>query len=78
MARCPDCAGELKIIAAILEQPVTQKIPTHLGLQAWTPARRQAPQAAWLWLKPRVQAARRAAVQGDSCARNLLGSIEAA
>ena len=34
MARCPNCGGELKIIAAILEQPVIEKILTHLGLQA--------------------------------------------
>mgnify|MGYP006338567141 CR=1 FL=1 len=30
---CPHCGGELKIIAAILEQPVIEKICTHLGLQ---------------------------------------------
>ena len=31
--RCPNCgAGELKIIAAILERPVIEKILTHLGL----------------------------------------------
>ncbi len=29
---CPNCGGELKIIAAILEQPVIEKILTHLGL----------------------------------------------
>ena len=34
MAHCPNCGGELKIIAAILEQPVIEKILTHLGLQA--------------------------------------------
>ena len=31
--RCPNCGGELKIIAAILEQPVIEKILTHLGLE---------------------------------------------
>jgi hypothetical protein len=36
---CLDCVGELKIIAAILEQPVIEKILTHLGLQARAPAR---------------------------------------
>ena len=50
MAHCPNCGGELKIIAAILEQPVIEKILTHLGLQARAPprapARGQAPQAA--------------------------------
>ena len=33
MQHCSNCgAGELKIIAAILEQPVIEKILTHLGL----------------------------------------------
>ena len=31
---CPNCDGELKIIVAILEQPVIEKILTHFGLQA--------------------------------------------
>ena len=35
LQRCPNCGGgELKIIAAILERPVIQKILTHLGPQA--------------------------------------------
>ena len=46
----PSCRGELKIIAAILERPVIEKILTHLALQArappLAPARGQAPQAA--------------------------------
>jgi hypothetical protein len=50
MEHCPNCGGELKIIAAILEQPVIDKILTHLGLQARAPprsaARGQALQAA--------------------------------
>jgi hypothetical protein len=50
LEHCPNCAGELKIIAAILEQPVIEKILTHLGLQARAPprapARGQALQAA--------------------------------
>ena len=50
MEHCPNCGGELKIIAAILEQPVIEKILTHLGLQARAPprcpAREQALQAA--------------------------------
>ena len=38
--RCPNCrAGELKIIAAILERPVIQKILTHLGLDPQPPPR---------------------------------------
>ena len=49
MAYCPNCGGELKIIAAIMEQPVIEKILTHLGLQAdcgrrSEPARGPAPQ----------------------------------
>lgn len=47
LEHCPHCGGELKIIAAILEQPVIEKIPTHLGLQARAPAREQALRAAW-------------------------------
>ena len=50
MEHCPNCGGELKIIAAILEQPVIEKILTHLGLQArappCAPARGQTMQAA--------------------------------
>jgi hypothetical protein len=34
MGHCPSGDGELKIIAAILEQPVIEKTLTHLGLQA--------------------------------------------
>ena len=39
MEHCPNCGGELKIIAAILEQPVIEKILLHLGLQARAPPR---------------------------------------
>ena len=50
MEHCPNCGAELKIIAAIPEQPVIEKILTHLGLQARapprSPARGQALQAA--------------------------------
>lgn len=36
----PNCGrGELKIIAAILERPVIEKILTHLGLGAQPPPR---------------------------------------
>jgi len=34
MAHCPNCGAESKIIAAILEQPVIEKILTYLSLQA--------------------------------------------
>ena len=50
LEHCPNCGGELKIIAAILEQTVIEKILTHRGLQARAPprsaARGQALQAA--------------------------------
>jgi hypothetical protein len=50
LERGPTCGGELKIIAAILEQPVIEKILTHLALQARAlpraPALGQALQAA--------------------------------
>lgn len=36
---CPNCGGELKIIATILEQPVIAKVLTRLGLQARAPPR---------------------------------------
>jgi hypothetical protein len=39
LEHCPNCGGDLKIIAAILEQPVIEKILTHLGLQARAPPR---------------------------------------
>jgi hypothetical protein len=40
MQHCPNCgAGQLEIIAAILERPVIEKILTHLGLQARGPLR---------------------------------------
>jgi len=34
LQHCPSRGGELKIIAAILGQPVIEKILTHLALQA--------------------------------------------
>jgi len=43
MAHCPNYGGELKIIAAIMEQPVIEKIFTHLSLQARAPPRAPAP-----------------------------------
>ena len=50
LEHCPNCGGELKIIAAILEAPVIERILTHLVLQARAPpraaARGQALQAA--------------------------------
>jgi hypothetical protein len=43
MQHCPNCgAGELKIIAAILERPVIQKILGHLGLDPQPPPKSRA------------------------------------
>jgi len=46
LEHCPNCGGELKIIAAILKHPVIDKTLTHLGLPARAtpraPARGQA------------------------------------
>ena len=39
LEHCPNCGGELKIIAAIVQQPVIEKILSHLGLQARAPPR---------------------------------------
>ncbi len=39
LQHCPNCGGELRIIAAILEPSVIEKILTHLGLQAGAPPR---------------------------------------
>jgi len=36
---CPNCGGQLKIIAAIIESAVIERILTHLGLQARAPPR---------------------------------------
>jgi len=59
----PNCGGELKIIAAIQEQPVIEKVLTHLGLQARapprSPARGQALQAARHTKAMEVQEAQR-------------------
>jgi hypothetical protein len=43
MHTCPNCGGgELKIIAALLEPPVIEKILTHLGLDPQPPPRGRA------------------------------------
>ena len=39
MGHCPNCGGQLKIIAAILESAVIERILTHLSLQALAPPR---------------------------------------
>ena len=46
MQHCPNCGGgELKIIAAILERPVIEKILTHLGLDPQPPPKGRAREA---------------------------------
>lgn len=46
MQHCPNCrAGELEIIAAILERPMIEKILTHLGLDPQPPPRGRAREA---------------------------------
>ena len=39
LEHCPNCGGQLKIIAAILESAVIERVLTHLGLQARAPPR---------------------------------------
>ncbi len=39
LEHCPNCGGDLKIIAAIRESAVIERILTHLGLQARAPPR---------------------------------------
>jgi len=36
---CPNCGGEVKIIAAILERPVIEWILKHLGMEPQPPPR---------------------------------------
>jgi hypothetical protein len=38
LAHCPNCGSELKVIAAILDQPVIEKILKHLPGAGW-----------WVW-----------------------------
>ncbi len=46
MQHCPNCgAGELKIIATILERPVIVKILSHLGLDPQPPPKGRAREA---------------------------------
>ena len=39
LEHCPNCGGQLKIIAAIVESALIERILTHLGLQARAPPR---------------------------------------
>jgi hypothetical protein len=50
MQHCPNCgSGELKIIAAILERPVIEKILSHLGLDPQPPPRGRARETGEAW-----------------------------
>jgi hypothetical protein len=50
MQHCPNCgAGELKIIAAILERPVIEKILSHLGLDPQPPPKGRAREVGPAW-----------------------------
>jgi len=42
LEHCPNCGGQLKIVAAVLESVVIERILKHLGLQARAPPRTQA------------------------------------
>lgn len=45
MEHCPNCGGEeLKIITAILERPVIEKLLEHLGLEPQPPPKAPAPE----------------------------------
>ena len=51
MERCPNCGGELKIIVAILEQPVIEKVLSTAGgltLTTHHGSGGPAPRAAWI------------------------------
>jgi uncharacterized protein (DUF983 family) len=51
MQHCPSCGnGELKIIAAILERPVIEKILGHLGLDPQPPPRGRAREVGPAWV----------------------------
>ena len=50
MQHCPNCGGgELKIIAAILERPVIEKILGHLGLDPQPPPKGRAREVGPAW-----------------------------
>jgi len=39
LEQCPNCDGELKIIAAIVDAPVIERMQTHLTMRGWVAAR---------------------------------------
>ena len=51
MQHCPNCgAGELEIIAAILDRPVIEKILGHLGLDPQLPPRGRVRETGEAWV----------------------------
>ena len=44
---CPDCGGKLRLLAAITDRKVIEKIPRHLNLSVDLPAPAPARQAEW-------------------------------
>ena len=56
LGHCPNCGGELKVIAAILEAPVIERILTHLGLSP-LPIKRPSASDRWGLLRPRLSEA---------------------
>ena len=79
LEHCPNCGGQLKIIAAILEAPVIERILTHLGLQARAPPRTPARERQVAQAAPDrgstapVQSAQHHRDDGAGCARGFLG-----
>jgi hypothetical protein len=37
LEHCPNCGGECKVIAAVLERPMIERILTHIGLDPQLP-----------------------------------------
>jgi hypothetical protein len=80
---CRNCGGELKLIAAILEAPVIEKMLTCLGLQARAPprapARGQGLKAAWAKSINVDRVARRHGSRGlrftDGLPRSAIGKV---
>jgi len=71
LENCPNCGGQLKIIAAIMKQPVIEKMFAHLGLQAdcermTAPARGSQLQAARPPLSIATRAAPSAGLRGPA------------
>ena len=81
---CPNCGGELKIIAAIREAPVIERILTHLGLRPAGPGAatgagmRDAPARGQASAQPLHSNGPALRAEGSGCASLLLGPVIAA